>query len=115
MAAETPGNAVRTGIVRATGLDGQEPVAISSPVASSARKFRIFPGLQPFPASVSWTLQSRAYRSGSFSSGIDRRSRILRSELLATDALTNSAAKTGNGRYSTGCGMCSSPRVTKPW
>lgn len=83
-------------------------------VSSAARKLRILPGLQPFPLSVSWTLQSRAYLSGEDSGDIDRRRSIFRSVPAVTAALTNSAANTGNGLKSTGSGMCSSQRVQKP-
>ena len=82
---------------------------------SSARKFRILPGLQPFPASVIWTLHSRAYLAELSAIDIDNLRVIRRTEALTVFAPMNPATNTGNGRNSTGPGMCSSPSVWKPW
>ena len=84
-------------------------------VKFSSRKLRIFPGLQPFPASVSWTLHSRAYLAELSAIDIANLRFIRRSEVLTASAPMNPAMKTGNGRYSTGLGICSLPRVWKPW
>ena len=85
---------------------------------SSARKFRILPGLQPFLASVSWILHSRAYLMGLSVTDIDNLRVMRRSEALTASAPMNPVTNTGNGLYSTGPtgpGICSFPRIWKPW
>ena len=107
-------------VLTSTVLDSSGSASEDMPVGTvtdtlSARKLRIFPGLQPFPASVSWTLHSMAYLAELSAIDIANLRFIRRSEVLTASAPMNPAMKTGNGRYSTGPGICSLPRVWKPW